>query len=157
GALPRVNDHVDVALSFGAHRALVRGPVKKVSSIVEAATSGAASFSVSFELDDASRRQLTSLLTAARAANVTIKPPPPRTSRRYPVEWPICLGSTRGAIRAEALDVSLDGMFVRPVHALSLESKLNFSAVLDDAEAPVSGRAKVVRQVHDLEARTCGL
>ena len=81
GALPRVNDHVDVALSFGSHRALVRGNVGKVSSPTEAAASGTSTFSVSFELDDASRRQLTSLLTAARAANVTIKPPPPRAVR----------------------------------------------------------------------------
>jgi hypothetical protein len=39
-------------------------------------------FSVNFELDDGSRRQLTALLTAARAANVTIKPAPPRGTRR---------------------------------------------------------------------------
>jgi hypothetical protein len=128
-----------------------------VSSQQEAALSGAPTFSVNFELDEASRRQLTTLLTAARAANVTIKPPPPRSTRRYPVEWPVCLGTMRGAVRADALDVSLDGMFVRPVHSLALDMNLNFSAVLDDGAAPVSGRAKVVRHVTDTEARGCGL
>ncbi|MDX2088413.1 MAG: PilZ domain-containing protein [Kofleriaceae bacterium] len=157
GALPRVNDHVDVALSYGTHRALVRGNVGKVSSVQEATMSGTATFSVSFQLDDASRRQLTALLTAARAANVTIKPPPPRAARRFPVEWPVCLGTTRGAVRGDALDVSRDGMFVHPVHALSLGTTIHFSSVLDDGEAPVSGRCKVVRHITEAEARTAGL
>jgi len=157
GALPRLHDHVDLALSYGGHRALVRGPVKRVSSHEEASSFGAATFSVSFELDDASRRQLTSLLTAARAANVTIKPPPARRERRYPVEWPLCLGTMRGAVRADALDVSREGMFVRPSHALALDSQLNFSVVLDDASSPVAGRAKVVRVINETDARTCGL
>ena len=157
GALPRLHDHVDVALSFGGHRALVRGAVGKVSSVTEAASTGAATFSVAFELDSASRRQLTALLTAARAANVTIKPPPARSTRRFPVEWPICLGTMRGAIKADALDVSTYGMFVRPVLLLTLETLLSFSIVVDDGGGPVAGRAKVVRHVTDGEAQTCGL
>jgi len=156
GALPRVNDHVDVALTFGTHRALVRGSVGKISSPHEAAISGTSTFSVSFELDDASRRQLTALLTAARAANVTIKPPPPRRERRYPVEWPVGLGTSRGVVRAEALDISREGMFVRPVHALTLSSRINFSCILDDGE-PVAGRARVVRHVTEADARVCGI
>ena len=110
GALPRLHDHVDVALSYAGHRALVRGAVGKVSTMTEAAQT----FSVAFELDQASRRQLTVLLTAARAANVTIKPPPPRATRRFVVEWPVCLGTMRGAMKAEALDISTTGMFVAP-------------------------------------------
>ena len=157
GALPRIDDHVDVALSFAGHRALVRGSVGKVSSVEEAATSGAPTFSVSFELDDASRRQLTSLLTAARAAKITIKPPPPRTARRFPVEWPVGLGTMRGVVRAEALDVSREGMFVRPLHALAVNTTVNWSSVLDDGAAPAVGRARVVRHITEAEARTCGL
>ena len=156
-ALPRVDDRVDVALAYAQHRALVRGSVAKVSTMREAETSGATMFSVNFELDDGSRRQLTALLTAARAANVTIKPAPPRSTRRYPVEWPICLGTTRGAVRAEALDVSAEGMFVRPVHALTLDAHVTFSAVLDDSQPPVSGHARVVRNITEAEATTGGL
>ena len=149
GALPRINDHVDVALSFGGHRALVRGNVGKVSTVEEAARRGASTFSVNFQLDDASRRQLTALLTAARAANVTIKPPPPRAARRFPVEWPVGLGTLegrrarRGARRLDATACSCG-----PLHALARPT-LNFSAVLDDGEAPVAGRAKVVRHMTD--------
>jgi hypothetical protein len=157
GALPRMQDNVDVALSFGDFRALVRGPVNKVSTLEEARMSGAATFSVAFELDDASRRQLTTLLTAARDAKVVIKPPPPRSNRRFPVEWPVCLGSNRGAMRASALDVSLEGMFVRPQNPLQLDLDMMFSAVIDDGSSPVSGRAKVVRHVTDADARACGL
>ncbi len=157
GALPRVKDHVDVALSFGSHRALVRGAVGKVSSHEEVAVSGAATFSVNFQLDDAARRQLTSLLTAARDAKITIKPPPPRAARRFPVEWPVGLGTLRGVVRAEALDVSKAGMFVRPLHALAINTVVSFSSVLDDGEAPVSGRGRVVRHITDAEARACGL
>ena len=157
GALPRTQDYVDVALSFGGHRALVRGAVAKVSSISESASTGAATFNVDFSLDDAARRQLTALLTAARAARVTIKPPPPRATRRLPVEWPVCLGTTHGAVRADALDVSCGGLFVKPTHALAIGTTLSFSSVLDDNGAPVAGRARVVRHVTEAEAKTCGL
>lgn len=157
GALPRVHDHVDLAFAYGEYRALVRGPVQKVSSVEEAAQTGAATFSVDFELDEPARRQLTTLLTAARAAQVTIKPPPPRSTRRYPVEWPVCLGTMRGAVRADALDISYGGMFVRPAHPLAMDSSLNFSIVLDDGEKPIAGRAKVVRHVTETDAQACGL
>ncbi|HEX3866961.1 MAG TPA: PilZ domain-containing protein, partial [Gemmatimonadaceae bacterium] len=59
--------------------------------------------------------------------------------------------------RAEALDVSEGGMFVHPSHALSIDSSLNFSAVLDDGDTPISGRAKVVRHISEADARVRGL
>ncbi len=156
GALPRLDDRVDVALSFGQHRALVRGSVGKVSSREEAAATGTATFSVKFELDDASRRQLTELLTAARAANITIKPPPARTARRFSVEWPMGIGTARGVVRAEALDVSRCGMFVRPLHPLDPDEVVTFSAVLDDGH-PVHGRARCVRHITDEGARATAM
>lgn len=157
GVLPRLEDNVDIAFAYADHRALVRGPVSKVSSNDEVAVTGAATFSVDFQLDDVSRRSLTNLLTAARAAQVTIKPPPARSTRRYPVEWPVCLGTMRGAVRADALDVSYGGMFVRPAHPLQLAVTLSFSIVLDDGGGPISGRAKVVRHIADSEATAQGL
>jgi hypothetical protein len=157
GALPRMKDHVDIALSFGTHRALVRGIVGKVSSVREAASTGAATFSVAFELDEASRKQLVNLLTAARDAKITIKPPPPRATRRFPVEWPITLGTTRGAVRGIALDVSTGGMFVKPTLSLELGATIGFSLQLDDGSAPIAGSAKVVRVIGEPEAKLCGL
>ena len=157
GALPRLHDHVDVALSFGSHRALVRGSVEKVSTMREAQASGAATFSVDFELDGAARRQLTELLTAARAANVTIKPPPPRATRRFPVTWPVCIGTDRGAVKGDALDVSAGGMYVRPAFPLQRDAIVSFSIVLDDEAAPIGGRARVVRHIGEAIAQTCGV
>ena len=157
GALPRLHDHVDVAFAYGGTRALVRGAVNKVSTMAEAATTGASTFSVAFELDTASRRQLTSLLRAARAAKVTIKPPPARATQRFPVEWPVCIGTIRGAIKGDALDVSTSGLFVRPNVSLDRGVTLNFSVVLDDGGAPIAGRARVVRVIGESEAQAAGL
>jgi hypothetical protein len=157
GALPRTNDRVDVALTFGSHRAIVRGVVGKVSSMREATQTGASTFTVAFELDEGSKRQLTALLTAARDAKITIKPPPPRATRRFPVEWHIALGTIRGAVKATALDVSTQGMFVQPSKALEVGSTLTFSIMLDDGTSPIAGRARVVRQIRDAEAKECGL
>jgi hypothetical protein len=157
GALPRINDRVDVALAFGSYRAIVRGEVLKVSTMREATQTGASTFSIAFELDASARRQLTNLLTAARDAKVTIKPPPPRATRRFPVEWQVALGTIRGAVKATALDVSVQGMFVQPSVSLDMGSTLTFSVVLDDTTSPIAGRARVVRQIKEAEARACGL
>jgi len=155
-ALPRVDDRIDITLAYANYRALVRGAVEKISTMQEAATSGTTTFNVNFELDDGSRRELTALLTAARAAKVTLKPPPLRRTRRYPVAWPVRLGTVRGVVRAEALDVSTGGMFVRPLHTLTLDANVTFTAVLDDGLAPISGRSRVVRNLSDDDAKAAG-
>jgi hypothetical protein len=157
GALPRIDDRVDVALTFGNHRALVRGVVAKVSTQREAAATGAATFSVTFKLDPVSRQQLTALLVAARDAKVTIKPPPPRATRRFPVEWHVLLATAQGSLKVTALDVSTGGMFIRSPIALELGSELSASVALDDGGAPISMRAKIVRRITETEARACGL
>lgn len=157
GALPRTKDKVDVALTFGMHRALVRGVVVKISSARESQTTGAATFSLAFNLDEPAKRQLTTLLTAAREAKITIKPPPARATRRFPIEWPAVLGTNKGTIKATALDVSTGGMFVKPSVSLELGSFIEFSVTLDDSHAAVAGRAKVVRLIGETEAKQCGL
>jgi len=157
GALPRLKDRVDVALSFGAHRALVRGIVGKVSSARESQSTGAATFSIAFDLDEQAKKQLTVLLTAARDQKVTIKPPPARATRRFPVEWPVTLGTHKGSIKAAALDVSTGGMFVKPNVSLELGATIEFTMMLDDSNSPVTGQAKVVRLIGETEAKQCGL
>lgn len=157
GALPRVDDAVQIALAYADHRAIVRGTVHKVSTQEEAARRGAAGFSVAFELDESSRGQLTALLQAARAANVTIKPPPPRGGRRFPVQWPVCIGMSSGPVRVEALDVSREGMFVRQVPGLVRDQAVGFSVALDDGGGPVCGNARVVRFLDEAAARSSGL
>ncbi len=157
GALPRLHDRVELELTFGAHRARVHGAVAKVSTMREASTTGTPTFTVSFALDGTSKQALTELLMAAREAKIVIKPPPARATRRFPVEWQIILGTTRGALKAIALDVSTGGMFVRPNVALQVDTTISFSVTLDDASAPIAGRARVVRSIAEVEARECGL
>jgi hypothetical protein len=156
-ALPRVHDHVEISFAFGQYRARVRGPVRKISSAEEIAASGASTFSVGFALDDSSRAQLVALLTAAREAAITIQPAPARGVRRFPVEWPLCLGGSSGTLRADALDVSRDGMFVRATSSLHLGTVVNFSMLLDDGSPPVAGRARVVRHIDEASAGARGL
>jgi hypothetical protein len=67
------------------------------------------------------------------------------------------IGTARGAIRGEALDVSIGGMFVRPAVALELDTSVNFSIVLEEGGTPVGGRAKVVRRVNEAEAKSFAL
>jgi hypothetical protein len=157
GALPRTDDRVEVELTFGEHRAQVRGAVAKVSTVREASQTGASTFTVSFLLDETSKKDLTALLMAARDAKIVIKPPPPRATRRFPVEWQIVLGTSRGMCKTLALDVSTGGMFVRPTSALELGDSVSFSVVLDDGSAPIGGSARVVRSINEAEARETGL
>src|ERR1044071_145669 len=48
-------------------------------------------------------------------------------------------------------------MFVKPVHALTLDAHATFSAGLDDNLPPVSGHARVVRNISEADARTSGM
>jgi len=157
GALPRLHDRVELELLFGTIRSRVKGTVGKVSTMREAQQSGASTFTVSFQLDAASKKSLTELLMAARDAKIVIKPPPPRATRRFPVELRLVPGTTRGALKAVALDVSTGGMFVKPDVALQVDSTVSFSVTLDDGSSPISGGARVVRAIGDAEARECGL
>jgi hypothetical protein len=156
GALPRMHDRVELELTFESHRARVRGMVSKVSTSREAASTGASTFSMAFKLDEVMRDALTALLIAARDAKITIKPPPPRATRRFPVEWQMVLGTLRGAVKAIAYDVSTTGMFVRPNVSLDVGAAVNFSVVLDDASAPIAGRARIVRSIDEEEASEAG-
>jgi hypothetical protein len=155
--LPRLDEHVDVALSFGDRRSIVRGVVTKVSSPSAPTSLGVAVFTLRFALNEHTRRQLTALLVAARDAKITIKPPPRRASSRFPVEWLVRLDTTKSGVRARAIDVSVGGMFVCPDAPLLLDSTPRFSMVLDDGGPPVAGRARVVRRISDPEAKACGL
>jgi hypothetical protein len=156
-AFPRVGDQVHIALGLGDLGALVRGVVFHVTTAADVASTGTSGFAVRFDLDEAARAQLSVVLHRARARGVTITPPPPRGAVRLPVVWPVRLGTARGAVKGDALDVSRGGMFVTPVRALDLDQAVSFSAVLDDGSAPVSGRARIVREISESDAARRGL
>jgi hypothetical protein len=156
-AFPRVGDHVHIALGLGDLGALVRGVVFHVTTAADIASTGTSGYAVRFDLDDAAKAQLSALLHRARARGITITPPPPRGAIRLPVQWPVKLSTPRGAIKGDALDVSRHGMFVHAARNLDVDAPVSFSAVLDDGTSPVSGRARVVREVSESDAARRGL
>jgi hypothetical protein len=157
GAPPRLGDAVHVAFGFADVGALVRGTVHHVTTAEDARTTGASGFAVRFPTyASPSREQLVEVLTRARAAGVTIKPPPPRRAVRFPVHWPVRFGGHGDTFRAEALDVSLDGMFITTPRHLG-DDDLAFRMPLDVGDAMIAGRAHVVRELASDEAGPRGL
>ncbi len=156
-ALPRKGEHIRVELSFEGLKAKAIGHVYHVTSIEDATDTGAAGFAIRFEKEnDPYRAQLVALLKRARAAGITLKPPPERQSVRFPVSWPVQVGSLEGGFRAEALDVSTGGLFVATGRDLT-GAELAFRLPLDNGEPPVCGRARVARQLENDVALERGL
>ncbi|MEZ4363960.1 MAG: PilZ domain-containing protein [Kofleriaceae bacterium] len=157
GTPPRTGEIVFLALSFGADTETARGEVYRVSDEAEIADRGVASFHVRFSDDEAASDRLYELLRKARHAKAQLAPAPRRSGQRSALMWPVMLSTPRGSIRAEMLDVSGRGLFVHPLRELELEGNLGFSIVLEDQLTTVGGRAEVVRQLGDAEARRRGL
>jgi len=156
-ALPRKGEAVRVELSFAGVKAKVIGNVYHVTSIEDAVDTGAAGFAIRFSQENEPyRTQLVALLKSARAAGITLKPPPERVSVRFPVSWPVQVGSREGGFRAEALDLSTGGLFVATTKDLAGE-ELAFRLPLDNGEPPVCGRARVARQLSGDTAMKRGL
>jgi hypothetical protein len=157
GALPRPGDVVHLALGFRGTGAMISGSVYHVTTVEDAAHTGSSGFAVRFDSDDTpERRQLTGLLKRARSAGVTIKPPPPRVAVRFPVEWPVRIGTRLGGIRGAALDVSSGGMFLCTERELTADEVV-FRMPLDNLDAGITGRARPVRRVDDQMALERGL
>lgn len=157
GALPRPGDTVHIALGFRGAGAMMSGHVYHVTTVEDAAETGSSGFAIRFPQDQSSQReQLVALLRRARAAGVTIKPPPARVAVRFPVHWPVRLGTRYGGITAEALDVSTGGMFLGVDRDLP-DGDLLFQMPLDNDDAAISGRARTVRRVTDQMALARGL
>ncbi len=157
GAPPRLADAVHVALGFGQWGAMVRGLVHHVTTAEDAATTGSSGFAVRFPQDDTpARRQLIELLRRAREAGVTIKPPPPRGAVRFPVLWPIRVGSGAAGFAADALDLSASGMFLAASRVLD-DRELRFRLPLENGDAPICGCARIMRHLDDEAAAERGL
>lgn len=156
-ALPRKGEDIRVELSFDGLKAKAIGHVYHVTSIEDAADTGAAGFAIRFQKpNEPYRAQLVALLKHARAAGIKLKPPPERRSVRFPVSWPVQVGSLEGGFRAEALDLSTGGLFVATNRDLT-EDELAFRLPLDNGEPPVCGRARVARQLESDAALERGL
>jgi len=157
GALPRKGETVRIELAFARVKATVHGFVYHVTTIEDAIDTGAAGFALRFDQENTSQRnQLVALLKRARAAGITIKPPPERAAVRFPVNWPVRVGTRHGGFRADARDLSTGGLFVATGKNLDGE-ELAFRLPLDNGQPPVCGRARVARKVTDDQALERGL
>lgn len=140
-ALPRVGDAVPVAIGFRGADAVLRGEVVSTTDVESASTPG---FRVAFA--DGGHRDLEILLRSARAAGVSLDPPPRRQAPRYPFRWPVTLGGRGDAEEAWALDISSDGLFVATEARLD-GGGLPFSLADDCGEPPIEGSARPAREV----------
>ncbi len=157
GALPRVGDAVPIALGFGDTGAVLRGRVVDVTTDDEARDRGASGFQVAFnDQEEGAIRQLTALLRKARAAGVSLAPPPPRAAVRFPIRWPIQLTCGRRRTVASALDISAGGFFLATRSEVGAHG-LEFQLPLDWGESPVLGHARVARVVTKAMALGRGL
>ena len=146
-----------VALGFRGLGAMVRGTVHHVTTVDDAAATGSSGFAVHFaRYDSPSRRQLVELLRHARTCGVVITPPPSRASVRFPVHWPLRLGTTRGGFGADALDVSEGGLFVSTDRVIDA-CDVVFRLPLDDESRAIHGRADIARKISDEIATSRGL
>jgi hypothetical protein len=114
-------------------------------------------FRVRFVTNDATtQHSLEMLLRAAHSARISIKPPPPRAARRYPVSWPIRIATGEGFLSTCALDLSASGLFFACEDELDTD-EVFFLFPIDLFDAPVAGRARVCRRVNPAMARRRGL
>ncbi len=145
-APPRLGDAVHVSITFGGKTALMRGTAYHVTSAEDALSTGASGFAVRFpEYACPPRQRLIEVLLAARNAGITVRPPPNRSSVRFPVRWPMQLAGGPGPFRGEAHDVSSGGFFIATPRSLEIGADIRFAVPLDIDEAPVEGRARVAR------------
>jgi hypothetical protein len=156
GAPPRLNDEVHVALELAALSVVVRGAVYHVTTARDAAETGSSGFAVRFPVDPGPMRdRLVELLHRARAEGVVIKPPPSRTSVRFPVRWPVELRSSGGTY-GDALDVSLGGLFLSS--QMPLRDEVVTAVVpIDVGDPPIELQVRVARAITSADATLRGL
>ncbi|HUS66585.1 MAG TPA: PilZ domain-containing protein [Kofleriaceae bacterium] len=157
-APPRLGDRVQIVLGLDRVGAVVTGQVSQVIDARDAAGTGESTgFSVSFaNLDEDTRNQLVAVLRRAVDSGISLKPPPPRSAVRFPVHWPVRLGTSWGELPAAALDVSKSGLFVAPAQPIG-EQEIFFQLALDQPGPALNGRARIAREVSDEMATRRGL
>ncbi|HTJ41510.1 MAG TPA: PilZ domain-containing protein [Kofleriaceae bacterium] len=157
GAPPRLGDSVHVALGFRESGALLRGTVYHVTTAADAMATGSSGFAVRFPVyPSAGRTQLIELLTAAREAGVTIKPPPTRHAVRFPVCWPVQVGFGEDSFHADALDVSEHGLFVATDETIEVGEEISIAVPMEEGDS-VTARARIARVLPPREASPRGL
>jgi hypothetical protein len=104
------------------------------------------------------RDALEAILRAVGADKLrSLEPPPHRRAARYPVQWPVQLGWTKGRVRSQALDVSRHGMFVGCEDvACPPDGPVHMTIAIDDHGTPVLAAGRVARALPGAQARQLG-
>jgi hypothetical protein len=152
---PRKGEVVDLQLALRGRTTLVKGSVLQVTSHDALTNSGAAGFGVRFLCGGQAVGEdaLHEILECALRQHDHVPPaPPPRRDVRYPVRWPVCVGSPEGALRLWALDLSSHGMFLAHV-GTPPRAPLRLSLPGDDGHGPIRVTARVAREIPSSVAR----
>lgn len=156
GAPPRLGDEVHIALDLAEVSAVVKGTVYHVTTARDAAETGSSGFAVRFATEPGpARDRLVELLQRARGAGIVIRPPPSRTSVRFPVRCPVALRGGDG-IEGDVLDVSLGGLFISPRRPLH-DPVVTAVVPIDVGDPPIELRARVARAISSADAVKRGL
>jgi hypothetical protein len=157
-APPRLGDLVQLALGLDHMDVHVSGEVTQVTGAAQAAGSGEPSgFAVHFRPFEAGvRAKLVSLLKRAKQSGISLRPPPPRASVRFPVRWPTGVITSWGELSTASLDVSRSGLFIAAGTVIGAR-EIIFHLPMDTSGRALSGRAEVAREVTEEMANQRGL
>jgi hypothetical protein len=158
-APPRPGDIVQLAIGLDHLDVMVNAEVTQVTTAAEAALTGEPSgFSVHFsELESQARTRLVTLLKRAKQGGISLKPPPPRASVRFPVRWPANVITSWGELNTAALDVSRSGLFLAATGTAIGARELVFHLPMDTTGRALAGRAQIAREVSEDMASRRGL
>jgi len=158
-APPRLGDLVLVGLALDHLDVELSGEVTQVTTAAQAAGSGEPSgFSIHFApLDGPLRAKLVSLLKRAKHSGISLRPPPPRASVRFPVRWPAGVITSWGELNTAALDVSRSGLFLASTSTTIGAREIIFHLPMDTTGRALSGRAQIAREVTEEMAAQRGL
>jgi hypothetical protein len=157
-APPRAGDRVEVAIGLDHLDVMVRGEVTQVTTAAQAAVTGEpCGFALHYgPLDPATRGKLVALLKRAKQSGISLRPPPPRASVRFPVRWPAGVVTSWGELDTSALDVSRSGLFLAAGSAIGTR-EIVFHLPMDTSGRALAGRAEIAREVSEEMAVQRGL
>jgi hypothetical protein len=157
-APPRLGDLVQLALGLDHMDVHVSGEVTQVTGAAQAAGSGEPSgFAVHFRpFETGVRGKLVNLLKRAKQSGISLRPPPPRASVRFPVRWPTGVITSWGELSTASLDVSRSGLFIAAGTVIGAR-EIIFHLPMDTSGRALSGRAEVAREVTEEMATQRGL
>ncbi|HTE52224.1 MAG TPA: PilZ domain-containing protein [Kofleriaceae bacterium] len=158
-APPRPGDIVQLTIGLDHLDVVVSGEVTSVTTAAEAALTGEPSgFSVHFsELEPQARTRLVSVLKRAKQGGISLRPPPPRASVRFPVRWPTGVITSWGEFNTAALDVSRSGLFLAATGTALAAREIVFHLPMDTTGRALAGRAQIAREVSEEMAARRGL